>query len=80
MRKALRHAGLPDALVFEAEIETRTTGFIAGTDRADRYAVPQHLRTFPRLHVQLSWQHQVAGPLCVGRGRFSGLGLFATSQ
>lgn len=80
VRKALRHAGLPDALVFEAAIETRTTGFFAGTDRADRYAVPQHLRSFPRLHVQLRWQYDVTGPICVGRGRFSGLGLFATIQ
>lgn len=80
VRKALRHAGLPDAVVFGAAIETRMIGFFAGLDRADRYAVPQHLRPFPRLHVQLSWEHRVAGPICIGRGRFSGLGLFATSH
>ncbi|MBI3183295.1 MAG: type I-U CRISPR-associated protein Cas5/Cas6 [Myxococcales bacterium] len=78
VRKALRHAGVPDDLVFNAGIETRSVGFFAGADRADRYAVPQHLKSFPRLHVRVSWARPVAGPLCVGRGRFFGLGLFAS--
>lgn len=78
VRKALRHAGLGDELAFSAEIETRETGFIAGVERASRYAVPSHLANSPRLHVKLTWPAKVAGPLCIGRGRFSGLGLFAT--
>ncbi|MDP9035058.1 MAG: type I-U CRISPR-associated protein Csb2 [Myxococcota bacterium] len=78
VRKALRHAGLGDELVFSAEIETRETGFIAGVEKASRYAVPSHLTSSPRLHVKLTWPVKVVGPLCVGRGRFSGLGLFAS--
>lgn len=78
VRKALRHAGLGDELSFAAEIEMRETGFIAGVENAARYAVPTHLATAPRFHVKLTWPVKVAGPLCVGRGRFSGLGLFAT--
>lgn len=78
VRKALRHAGLGDELAFSAEIETRETGFIAGVEKASRYAVPAHLATSPRLHVKLTWPMTVAGPLCIGSGRFSGLGLFAT--
>jgi CRISPR-associated protein Csb2 len=77
VRKALRHAGLGDELAFSAEIETRETGFIAGVEKASRYAVPSHLTASPRLHVKLTWPVKVAGPLCVGRGRFSGFGLFA---
>lgn len=77
MRKALRHAGLGDELTFAAAIETRETGFIAGVEKASRYAVPSHLAKFPRLHVRLTWPARVSGPLCLGRGRFSGLGLFA---
>jgi CRISPR-associated protein Csb2 len=77
VRKALRHAGLGDELAFSAQIETRETGFIAGVEKASRYAVPSHLASSPRLHVKLSWPVKVAGPLCIGRGRFSGLGLFA---
>lgn len=76
VRKALRQAGLGDQLAFSAEIETRETGFIAGVERACRYAVPSHLARSPRLHVKLTWPTRVPGPLCIGRGRFSGLGLF----
>ena len=77
VRKALRHAGLGDELAFSAEIETRATGFLAGVEKASRYAVPSHLAMSPRLHVKLTWPVKVAGPLCIGRGRFSGLGLCA---
>lgn len=75
VRKALRHAGLGDELAFSAQIEARQTGFLAGVERASRYAVPSHLANSPRVHVKLTWPMKVAGPLCVGRGRFSGLGL-----
>lgn len=78
VRKALTHAGLGDDLAFSAEIETRETGFFAGVERASRYSVPSHLTGSPRLHVKLTWPVKVAGPLCIGRGRFSGLGLFAS--
>lgn len=77
VRKALRQAGMPDQLAFTAEIETRAVGFLAGTERSDRYSVPQHLRSFPRFHVRITWSRNVTGPVCIGRGRFSGLGLFA---
>lgn len=78
VRKALRHAGLGDELAFSAKIETREAGFIAGVENARRYAVPAHLAKSPRLHVKLTWSVKVAGPLCIGSGRFSGLGLFAS--
>mgnify|MGYP001361154727 CR=1 FL=1 len=78
VRKALRQAGIGDELAFSAEIETRETGFIAGVEKASRYAVPTHLARSPRLHVKLTWPVQVAGPLCIGSGRFSGLGLFVS--
>ncbi|MEW6705941.1 MAG: type I-U CRISPR-associated protein Csb2, partial [Pseudomonadota bacterium] len=77
VRKALLQAGFGEELAFSAEIETRETGFIAGVERASRYAVPNHLAKAPRLHVKLKWPVKVSGPLCIGRGRFSGLGLFA---
>lgn len=77
VRKALRQAGIGDELAFSAAIETREVGFLAGIEKASRYVVPSHLRGSPRLHVKLTWPRTVAGPLCIGRGRFSGLGLFA---
>lgn len=78
VRKALRHAGFGDDLAFSAEIEIRETGFMAGVERASRYAVPAHLTQAPRFHVKLTWPVKVAGPICIGGGRFSGLGLFVT--
>lgn len=80
IRKALRHAGLDDELVFSATIETRSSGFLAGVDLASRYAVPSHLTHAPRVHVKLSWPRPVPGPLCLGRGRFSGMGLFVAAH
>jgi CRISPR-associated protein Csb2 len=76
VRKALRQAGLGDELALSARIETGGGGFIAGVEHASKYAVPQHLAHSPRLHVRLSWLLPVCGPLCIGSGRFSGLGLF----
>jgi CRISPR-associated protein Csb2 len=78
VRKALLQAGIGDELASSAAIEMRETGFIAGVEKASRYAVPSHLTKSPRLHVKLTWPVRVAGPLCIGRGRFSGLGLFAS--
>ncbi|MDP2320182.1 MAG: type I-U CRISPR-associated protein Csb2 [Acidobacteriota bacterium] len=78
VRKALCHAGLGDELALSAEIEMRETGFIAGVENASRFAVPSHLTKSLRFHVKLTWQVKVAGPLCIGRGRFSGLGLLAS--
>jgi CRISPR-associated protein Csb2 len=80
VRKALRQAGLDDDLASSAQIETRGSGFLAGVERASRYAAPRHLTKSPRLHVRLSWPRPVRGPLCIGSGRFSGLGLFVRSR
>lgn len=77
VRKALVQSGLGEHLARTAHVETRPTGFIAGVERASRYSVPSHLTPSPRLHVKLTWPAKVAGPLCIGRGRFSGMGLFA---
>jgi CRISPR-associated protein Csb2 len=76
IRKALRQAGVGDGLALSARIETGVSGFLAGVEHASRYRVPQHLAKFPRLHVRLTWSRPVRGPLCIGSGRFSGLGLF----
>ncbi len=83
LRKAVVQAGFPEALAEHAEFEWRKTGYWPGVDLADRFGVPDHLRRFPRLHVRLHWRGargdavQVPGPVCLGGGRFYGLGLFA---
>jgi CRISPR-associated protein Csb2 len=83
LRKAIMQAGFSKVLADHAEIEWRKGGFWSGVDLADRYGVPDHLRRFPRFHVGIKWRDargrpvMVSGPICIGGGRFFGLGLFA---
>ncbi len=84
LRKAIVQAGLSHELAMYAELEWRKSGFWPGTDLADRYGVPDHLKRFSRWHVKLRWRDAqgkpiaVPGPLCLGGGRYYGLGLFAS--
>jgi CRISPR-associated protein Csb2 len=83
LRKAIVQAGLPPLLAEHADLEWRTTGFWPGAESASRYSVPDHLVRLPRLHVKICWRDTekrlvaIPGPICLGGGRFYGLGLFA---
>lgn len=83
LRKAIIQAGFSQELAAHAELEWRKSGFWPGTDLAERYGVPDHLKRFSRWHVRLRWRDAqmrpvaVPGPLCLGGGRYYGLGLFA---
>jgi CRISPR-associated protein Csb2 len=73
--KALRHAGYrPEDL---EQVELRREPFLPGCEVAHRYFLPKHLRGTAVWHVRIEWKTEVAGPLAIGSGRFSGLGLFA---
>ena len=86
LRKALLDTGLPSSLVADADLQWRGAGFLPGVDLASRYSVPDQCRCFRRLHVRIGWRERtpegglqplkLAGPLCIGTGRFHGLGLF----
>jgi CRISPR-associated protein Csb2 len=76
IRKALLDAGFGEDLAVTAHIETQEVGYLAGGDLASRYSVPSHLRSAPRFHIRWSWTRLIAGPICLGSGRFSGMGLF----
>lgn len=77
LRKALRQDGYPEELIKNARLEWRGAGFIPGTDMATNYAVPNQHRRFRRLHVRVVFDRPITGPLCIGGGRFTGLGLFS---
>lgn len=83
LRKAIVQAGCSQELANHAELEWRRVSFWPGGDLADRYGVPDHLKQFSRLHVRIRWRDahgrpvSVPGPVCLGGGRFYGLGLFA---
>jgi CRISPR-associated protein Csb2 len=83
LRKTIVQAGFSQVLAEHADIEWRTSGFWPGTELAGRYGIPDHLKRFPRYHLRLQWRDasqrpvQIPGPICLGGGRFYGLGLFA---
>jgi CRISPR-associated protein Csb2 len=84
LRRAMVQAGIAEDLARHAAIAWQQTGFFAGVEHASRYRVPSHLARFPRLHVRIDWRDRAGspasmrGPLCIGGGRFFGIGLFAT--
>jgi CRISPR-associated protein Csb2 len=84
LRKAIMQAGFSPELAQSAELDWRSSGFFSGVDLASRYTVPDYLKRFPRVHVRITWRDpaghrlRVPGPICLGGGRFFGLGLFAT--
>jgi CRISPR-associated protein Csb2 len=86
IRKAIGQAGFSDVLRQQAIIEWRATGYWPGTELVSRYGVPSHLQKFSRYHVRIQWRDekgqpvQVPGPICIGGGRFCGLGLFAAQD
>jgi len=86
LRKAIRQAGFSDALALHADLAWRSTGFWPGTELASRYVVPEQHRRYPRFHVRITWRSpvglpiKVPGPICIGGGKFSGLGLFAALE
>jgi CRISPR-associated protein Csb2 len=83
IRKAILQAGYSAELAEFAEIDWNAVGFCPGVDHAANYRVPDKLRRFRRLHVRLTWRNSLGerkaltGPICLGGGRFVGLGLFA---
>ena len=83
LRKAIRHAGYSTEMAENAKLCWRGTGFWPGTALAGKSFVPQYLRQYRRLHVRIDWRDskgkliEVNGPVCLGGGRFLGMGLFA---
>ena len=84
IRKAIVQSGFSRSLAEHAIVDWRKVGYLPGLDLADRYGVPDHLKRFPRYHVRIGWRTatgqptRVRGPLCIGSGRFAGVGLFAS--
>ncbi|HET6423729.1 MAG TPA: type I-U CRISPR-associated protein Csb2 [Planctomycetaceae bacterium] len=83
LRKAIRQAGFSATLAEHAELEWRDVCYWPGGDLAKRFFVPEHLRSYPRFHVRIVWKKScdkdvaVSGPICLGGGRYYGMGLFA---
>lgn len=84
LRKALRQAGYSEAIASHAAIDWRDSGYLPGTDLASRYMTGDQHRRYLKLHVRIQFRNEhghpipTPGPLCIGGGKFSGTGLFAS--
>ncbi len=83
LRKAIVQSGFSETMARDAELDWSSTGYWPGTAHASQYAVPEQHRRFRRLHVRINWRSpegraiKIPGPVCIGGGKHSGLGLFA---
>lgn len=83
IRKAIRQAGFSEVLSTHAELDWRSSGFWPGTALATQYAAGDQHRRYRRLHVRITWRDttgsaiEAPGPICIGSGKFTGMGLFA---
>jgi CRISPR-associated protein Csb2 len=72
LRKAIVQAGVDEFVALRADLQWRSIGFWAGTERADQYGVPDHLKKFSRYHVAITWLDEggrplaLRGPFCIG--------------
>jgi CRISPR-associated protein Csb2 len=74
IERSVRHAIDEQDARIEA-IEFAQAPFIAGPHLASQYRVHGYLEETPRLHLRVSFDREVAGPLAIGRGRYVGFGL-----
>lgn len=56
-------------------VEFASSGPIAGVHIAPQYRVSGYLSETPRIHLRVTFDRPVAGPIAVGRGRHVGFGL-----
>ncbi len=70
--EACEHAGLPRP----AQIEWSDAPFFQGSALARRFRRRKKSDHRPRVHVQLTFERPVRGPLLLGAARYRGLGLF----
>jgi CRISPR-associated protein Csb2 len=83
LRKAIRQAGYSEVLATHAELDWRSSGFWPGTALASHYAAGDQHRRYRKLHIRITWRAadgsaiEVPGPICIGSGKFTGMGLFA---
>jgi CRISPR-associated protein Csb2 len=73
--KAVVQAGIDFAAV--AEFALQKAPVWRGSLHPQQYHLPEHLRHLPRWHVRLRFRQPIGGPIAIGAGRHSGLGLFA---
>ena len=72
---AFGRAGYPESMI--ETLRFQPAPFWPGGMAAFRYRLPEHLRRFPRYHIEVVFRADVKGPVVAGIGRHCGLGTFA---
>lgn len=67
--------GVADQDARPVSVEFASGGSIAGVHIAPQYRVGGYLSETPKLHVRVTFDRPVAGPIAIGRGRHVGFGL-----
>jgi CRISPR-associated protein Csb2 len=75
---AVAQADLPVEAI--AELAMRKAPFWTGSEHPQHYPVPAYLSRLPRWHVWLRFHEPLPGPLAIGAGRHTGLGVLAISE
>lgn len=73
----LRHAGLEAASI--ESIESRPASWFPRVASNRKFKRPAYLRDLPAVQVRLRFREPVRGPISLGAGRHSGLGVFAVA-
>jgi CRISPR-associated protein Csb2 len=73
VRRCLRTVGLPDPVDVQVSIQP----LLPGAARLRPSDLPKQARGRRFLHVAVTFERQVSGPVLVGAGRYLGVGLFA---
>ena len=74
--RAFEMAGYNDGVI--EHLAFQGAPWFPGTKHAAAMLVPDHLKGYPRLHVEVRFVRGVKGPVLAGLGRHYGIGLFAT--
>lgn len=75
---AFERAGYAERLI--ESLSFQAAPFWPGGLAAFRYLLPEHLRRFPRYHIEVVFRSAVEGPVVAGIGRHCGLGSFALAD
>ena len=76
--RAFEMAGYSEQTI--EELAFQTGPWWPGTKHSSAMRLPQHLRRFPRVHVQVRFKRAMHGAVLAGIGRHYGIGLFAQTS
>jgi CRISPR-associated protein Csb2 len=79
VERSVQHAIRGQEARIEA-IEFASSGPIAGVHVATQYRTEGYLGETPKLHVRVTFDRPIAGPIAIGRGRHVGFGVLWPSE